>query len=345
MAEMVKNATEKNALLQVDDIKVYFPIKAGFFSRVKGYVQAVDGVSFDLYPGETFALVGESGCGKSTTARAILRLVPLMHGKVTFENEDLYIMNKARLKEKRKDMQMIFQDPYASLDPRRTVGSIIGEALSIHKISSGRERLERIHELMDLVGLRPEYISRFPHQFSGGQRQRIGIARALALNPKLIICDEPLSALDVSIQAQILNLLDDLKNKLGMAYLFITHDLAVVKHVSDRIAVMYLGHIVEYASTADLFNDPLHPYTRGLLASIPIPDPESNRKRNIIMGDIPSPSSPPPGCKFHTRCQEAQGICSEETPPLVELKPGHYCRCHREQAHREQRTNTRPATM
>lgn len=328
MTDIQDTKPDKKALLQVEDLKVHFPIKAGFFSKVRGYVKAVDGVSFDLFPGEVFGLVGESGCGKSTTARAILRLVPLTEGKVTFENEDLCSMSRARLKERRRDMQMIFQDPYASLDPRRTVGSIIGEALSIHRISSGRKRLERIQELMELVGLRPEYISRFPHQFSGGQRQRIGIARALALNPKLIICDEPLSALDVSIQAQILNLLDNLKNKLDMTYLFITHDLAVVNHISDRIAVMYLGHIVEFAATGDLFKNPLHPYTKGLLDSIPIPNPETTRRRKIIQGDVPSPANPPPGCKFHTRCQEALEICCKETPPLVELEPEHYCRCH-----------------
>ncbi len=285
-------------------------------------------MSFNLYEGETLALVGESGCGKSTTARAILRLVEPKQGNITFAEENVFSLNKGRLKEKRRDMQMIFQDPYASLDPRRTVGSVIGEALSIHKITSGRERLSRILELMELVGLRPEYINRFPHQFSGGQRQRIGIARALALNPKLLICDEPVSALDVSIQAQILNLLDELQVKLNMTYLFITHDLAVVKHVSNRIAVMYLGRIVEHADKTNLFDAPLHPYTQGLLASVPVPNPDSVRKKNIIRGDIPSPSSPPPGCKFNTRCQEVQDVCRREEPALREVKPGHYCRCH-----------------
>ena len=325
---MGTTAAAGNPILRVEDLKVHFPIKGGFFSKVKGYVRAVDGVSFELYPGETLALVGESGCGKSTTARAILRLIPHMKGKVWFQEEDLGALDPARLKEKRKDIQMIFQDPYASLDPRRTVGSIIGEGLSIHRISTGRERLERIQELMGLVGLRPECINRFPHQFSGGQRQRIGIARALALDPKLIICDEPLSALDVSIQAQILNLLECLKAKLGVSYLFISHDLAVVKYISDRVAVMYLGEIVEFAPTSELFGEPLHPYTTGLLASVPVPDPESGRIRRIIQGDIPSPASPPPGCKFHTRCSLAEAVCRETEPAMAEYKPGHFFKCH-----------------
>lgn len=315
-------------LLSVQNLKVFFSAPGGFMSRPRPPVRAVDGVSFDINRGETLGLVGESGCGKSTTARATLRVIEPTDGSIFFQGDDLLTLPPAKLKERRRDMQMVFQDPYASLDSRRTVANIIGEPLAIHSVGTRKNRLERVLELMDLVGLRKEHLFRFPHQFSGGQRQRIGIARALALNPSLVVCDEPVSALDVSIQAQILNLLEDLQEKLGMAYLFIAHDLAVVQHMANRVAVMYLGKIVELARRDDLFQNPLHPYTVGLMGAVPVPDPVLKREKKIILGDIPSPSAPPPGCAFNTRCPEAQKLCREAEPELKEVEPGHFCRCH-----------------
>lgn len=315
-------------VLRVEDLKIYFPMKKGFLGAGSAHIKAVDGVSFYLNKGETLGLVGESGCGKSTTARGILRLVPITSGKVFFQGHDLTELDAGKFRPFRRDVQMVFQDPYASLNPRRTVGSIISEPLVIHGIGTLPERRNRVVELLQTVGLSPDYYNRFPHQFSGGQRQRIGVARALALNPKIIICDEPVSALDVSIQAQIINLLDSLQKDLGMAYLFISHDLGVVRHVSRRIAVMYLGKIVELSEREELFASPLHPYTRGLLRSIPVPDPDRRIEMIPITGDVPSPASPPPGCPFHTRCPEVCDTCRKEVPEFREISPGHFCSCH-----------------
>ncbi|MDP3936868.1 MAG: dipeptide ABC transporter ATP-binding protein [Deltaproteobacteria bacterium] len=315
-------------LLEVRDLRKYFPLSAGLFSRRRGEVRAVDGVSFDLAEGETLGLVGESGCGKSTLGRAILRLIEPTAGKVTFQGEDVLSLDRRALRAKRRQMQIIFQDPYASLNPRMQVGDIVGEALTIHGIASGSERRERIVELLRIVGLAPEAYGRYAHEFSGGQRQRIGIARALAVIPKLIIADEPVSALDVSIQAQILNLLLDLQERFELTYLFISHDLRVVKNVSDRVAVMYLGKIVELAGRDALYKVPLHPYTQALLSAIPLPDPRRKKRRIILQGDVPSPINPPPGCAFHTRCAYAEARCREESPGLREILPGHFASCH-----------------
>lgn len=315
-------------VLDVKDLKVHFPVRQGVFSQVTGYVKAVDGVSFSIQAGETVGLVGESGCGKSTIARALLRVVEPTGGSVSFMGRDLSTLNKLELRKTRKELQMVFQDPYSSLNPRMTVGAIIGEPYTIHGTYSSREKAERVKALMEAVGLKPEHYGRFPHQFSGGQRQRIGMARAMAFNPKLIVCDEPVSSLDVSIQAQILNLLQALQEQFSLTYLFISHDLGVVRHVSDRIAVMYLGKLVEVASKDELFMNPLHPYTRGLLSAVPVPDPEVRRERHILQGDMPSPSNPPTGCRFHTRCPEVQQVCKEQEPPMKEVSPEHYCRCH-----------------
>lgn len=325
---MERGAVNMDPVLRVEDLKIYFPMKKGFLGAGSAHIKAVDGVSFYLNEGETLGLVGESGCGKSTTARGILRLVPVTDGKVFFQGRDLTELEEGKFRPFRRDIQMVFQDPYASLNPRRTVGSIISEPLAIHRIGTLSERRNRVIELLQTVGLSPDHYSRFPHQFSGGQRQRIGVARALALNPKIIICDEPVSALDVSIQAQIINLLDGLQKDLGMAYLFISHDLGVVRHVSKRIAVMYLGKIVELSEREELFASPLHPYTRGLLKSIPVPDPDRRIKMIPITGDVPSPASPPPGCPFHTRCPEVLPICRKEVPLFREISPGHFCSCH-----------------
>jgi len=327
---------EAGPLLSVEGLKVHFPIKEGIiFERHIGDVRAVDGVSFDLYKGETFGLVGESGCGKSTTGRAIVRIYKPTAGRIQFDGVDIAGLEGSALRQMRRRSQMIFQDPYASLDPRMTAGSIIAEPLDIHGIGTKAERQDRIRELLPLVGLDAAYGVRYPHEFSGGQRQRIGVARALALDPDLIVADEPISALDVSIQAQILNLLQRLQGRLGLTYLFIAHDLAVVRHISDRIAVMYLGRIVEVASSRDLNTRPLHPYSVALLSAVPIPDPgvEGRRQRIILRGDVPSPAAPPSGCRFHTRCWLRERLgnperCSAEEPDLRELETGHTVSCH-----------------
>ncbi len=319
-------------LLEVRDLKMHFPITRGIiFQRQVGAIKAVDGVDFTMYKGETLGLVGESGCGKSTTGRAILQLYRPTDGHVFFEGVDITQTKGEDLRKMRRRMQMIFQDPYASLNPRMTVGSIIGEPLEVHNIGSNKkERQERVQELLKTVGLNPYFVNRYPHEFSGGQRQRIGVARALAVNPAFIVCDEPISALDVSIQAQIINLLEDLQDELGLTYLFIAHDLSVVRHISDRIAVMYLGKIVELADRDELYENPMHPYTQALLSAVPIPDPviESQRKRIILEGDVPSPANPPKGCNFSTRCPRVMDICRTEDPPFVEYKPGHSTACY-----------------
>ena len=315
-------------LLEVSNLKKYFPIKGGVFSKTIGYVYAVDDVSFTVDKGETLGLVGESGCGKSTTGRSILRLIEPTGGKVHFDGQDVTALDKNAMRSLRREMQIIFQDPYASLNPRMTVGSIIGEPLEIHKIARGSEKTERVASLLQKVGLRAEDMRKYPHEFSGGQRQRIGIARALALNPKLIVCDEPVSALDVSIQAQVINLLEDLQEEFGLSYLFIAHNLNVVEHISDRVAVMYLGQIVELASDADLYNDPQHPYTEALLSAVPIPDPTVKKKRIILEGDVPSPIDPPSGCHFHTRCMYKEKICEEEVPEFKHIGSWHWVACH-----------------
>lgn len=322
---------EKEVLLAVDDLQMHFPITRGIiFQRQVGAIKAVDGISFDLYRGETLGLVGESGCGKSTTGRAILQLHRPTAGRVQFEGRELTTTKGEELRKTRRRMQMIFQDPYASLNPRMTVGSIIGEPLEVHNIGNTRkERQERVQELLRIVGLNPVFVNRYPHEFSGGQRQRIGIARALAVNPAFIVCDEPISALDVSIQAQIINLLEDLQDELNLTYLFIAHDLSVVRHISDRIAVMYLGKIVELADRDELYENPMHPYTQALLSAVPIPDPaiEGNRQRIILEGDVPSPANPPKGCHFSTRCPKVMDICREQEPPFKDYGNGHFVAC------------------
>jgi oligopeptide transport system ATP-binding protein len=319
-------------LVKVRDLKMHFPITQGIIiQRRVGAIKAVDGITFDIVRGETLGLVGESGCGKSTTGRAMLQLYRPTAGVVYFEDEDLTTLKGEKLRRMRRRMQMIFQDPYASLNPRMTVGDIIGEPMLVHNIAKGKERRDRVQELLRVVGLNPYFVNRYPHEFSGGQRQRIGVARALALNPEFIVCDEPISALDVSIQAQIINLLEELQSEFNLTYLFIAHDLSVVRHISDRIAVMYLGKIVELTGRTELYENPLHPYTRALLSAVPIPDPvvEEQRQRVILEGDVPSPANPPIGCNFNTRCPVVMDICKEQEPEFKESDSGHWVACFR----------------
>jgi oligopeptide transport system ATP-binding protein len=322
--------TTAEVILRVSHLRKYFPIRKGVFRRVVGQVKAVDDISFDVYRGETLGLVGESGCGKTTAGRTIIRLYQPTGGDVSFEGVNLATLRGNKLRQVRRKIQMVFQDPYASLNPRMNVESIVGEPLEIFRISAGGSRKERVEELLHLVGLNPALMNRFPHEFSGGQRQRIGLARSLALNPDLIICDEPISALDVSIQAQVVNLLEELQEKLGLTYIFIAHDLSMVRHISKRVAVMYLGKVVELTDRETLYNNPLHPYTQALLSAIPVPDPyiEEKRQRILLQGDLPSPSNPPPGCNFSTRCPLVQDICKKAEPEFIQVEQGHQCACH-----------------
>ena len=317
------------ALVTINNLKKHFPIRKGFFGRQVGSIKAVDGITLDIQPGETLGLVGESGCGKSTLGRVILRLTPATEGSVHFENQDILAADSHTLKNLRRNLQIVFQNPYASLDPRMTVFQIVAEPLQTHQVAKGDELRQQVWRLLDLVGLSREMSQRYPHQFSGGQRQRIGIARALSLNPRLIVADEPVSALDVSIQAQILNLLLDLKKQFKLTYLFIAHNLDVVRYISDRVAVMYLGKLVELGQSDDVYKHPLHPYSQALISAAPVPDPLFDRaKRIILQGDLPSAANPPPGCLFHTRCPIAQDRCKVEEPVLREIKPGHFSACH-----------------
>lgn len=318
----------ENTVLKVENLKKYFPIKAGVFSKTVGNVKAVDGVSFTIYKGETLGLVGESGCGKSTTGRTILRLFEKTDGNVYFEGKDIFALKKKELRELRPKMQMIFQDPYSSLNPRLSVDSLVGEALLSHKLCSKEELPERVAQTIERCGLARYHMKRYPHEFSGGQRQRIGIARALILNPSFIVADEPVSALDVSIQSQIVNLMMDLQEEMGFSYLFISHDLSIVKHICHKIGVMYLGSLVELAPKNELYENPLHPYTKALLSAVPIPDPTIKRERIILKGDIPSPANPPSGCKFHTRCPYAMDKCKKETPEYKCVGKDHFVACH-----------------
>ena len=314
-------------LLEVHGLKKHFPITRGVFSRTVGYVRAVDGVSFTMHRGETLGLVGESGCGKTTAGRSILRLIEATAGRVLFNGADVFDLKRSELRAVRRRMQIIFQDPYSSLNPRMTVGGMLAEALRIHKLTDGSDTRERVAELLETVGLRPDYARRYPHEFSGGQRQRIGISRALAVNPEFIVADEPVSALDVSIQAQIINLLQDLQGRFGLTFLFVAHDLSVVKHISNRIAVMYLGRIVEIAESRTLCSDPQHPYTRALLSAVPEPDPRVRKQRTVLTGDVPSPANVPPGCPFHPRCPEREDACTKIVPELLEIDANHSVAC------------------
>ena len=322
----------REVLVEVTNLKKYFPVKSGLLiQREVAAVKAVDGVSFKIYRGETLGLVGESGCGKSTTGRTVLQLYKPTSGSVKFEGQEITEMKGEQLRRMRRQMQMVFQDPYASLNPRMSVGRIVSEPLVVHNIGTRREREERVAELLELVGLNPYFVNRYPHEFSGGQRQRIGLARALALNPSFIVADEPISALDVSIQAQVVNLLQRLQEDLGLTYLFIAHDLSMVRHLCDRVAVMYLGKIVEIAESEELYTNPLHPYTQALLSAVPVPDPvvEEQRQRIILKGDVPSPLNPPKGCNFNTRCPVSVDVCFDEDPELLEVLPDHWVACHR----------------
>ncbi|MCT4619910.1 MAG: dipeptide ABC transporter ATP-binding protein [Marinisporobacter sp.] len=315
-------------LVKVNNLKKLFPIKKGLLGKTESYVKAVDGLSFEIYNGECFGLVGESGCGKSTTGRMLLKLIEPTEGEICFEGKDIVKMSQEEMRMKRKDIQMIFQDPYASLNPRMTVGEIIAEPLKVHTKLGKEERAKRIYELLEMVGLSGYHANRYAHEFSGGQRQRIGIARALAAEPKLIIADEPVSALDVSIQSQVLNLLQDLKEEFNLTYVFIAHDLSVVEHISDRVGVMYLGRIVEIADKDTLYSDPSHPYTKALLSAVPVADPRAKKERIILEGDVPSPVNPPSGCSFHTRCRNCMEICKKERPVLKKIGPSHEVACH-----------------
>ncbi len=317
-------------LIRVSDLRTYFPIARQGFLGPYLYVKAVDGLTFDVYKGETLGLVGESGCGKSTTGRTVLQLIRATSGRVEYDGRDLCTLPDGEMRRMRRRLQIIFQDPYASLNSRMRVETIIGDALDIHKLASGRARTQRVKELLQIVGLDPAYTRRYPHEFSGGQRQRIGIARALAVNPEFIVCDEPISALDVSIRAQIINLLEQLQQEFGLTYLFIAHDLSVVRHICNRVAVMYLGKFMELAGNRDLYDDPQHPYTKSLISAVPVPDPdvEDSRRRIILMGDVPTPVNPPSGCVFHTRCPIARERCAQEVPEWREIKPQHWVACH-----------------
>ena len=327
MTEPARDAARQ--LLSVRELTKHFPIKRGVFGRVTGQVRAVDGVSFDVAPGETLALVGESGCGKSTTGRAILRLIEPTSGTVAFDGVDVGSLDGAEMRKLRRRMQIVFQDPFSSLNPRMSIGAIVREGLTIHRLAEGSAADARVRQLLEEVGLRPEYASRYPHEFSGGQRQRVGIARALSVEPSFIVCDEPVSALDVSVQAQVVNLLQDLQRDRGLAYLFIAHDLSVVEHIADRVAVMYLGHVVELATVERLYTEPVMPYTQALLSAVPAPEPGVKRERILLTGDVPSPANPPSGCVFHPRCQHParDAACAKIVPPLEEKAPGHWAAC------------------
>jgi peptide/nickel transport system ATP-binding protein/oligopeptide transport system ATP-binding protein len=320
-------ATGKDILV-VEDLKKYFPIRSGLLQKVSAWVKAVDGVSFAIREGETFGLVGESGCGKTTVGRTILRLVPDSGGRVFFDGEDIFAMSKREFKPMRRDMQIVFQDPYSSLDPRMPVGEIISEGMKVHGMGSPKERDAVVFELLKKVGMNPYHARRYPHEFSGGQRQRIGIARALALQPRFIICDEPVSALDVSVQSAVLNLLRNLQKEMGLTYLFIAHNLSVVEHISDRVGVMYLGKMVELTDRKSLYRNPLHPYTQALLSAIPMPDPDFEKERIVLTGDVPSPLNPPSGCRFHPRCPYVMDVCKEVDPPFEQKHADHWVACH-----------------